>query len=161
MSKYYSLIRLTWRQRNLGNINGSSLLNVPHGGELHCPCRFSRVTGRGATGVQIVSQTSRSGKQALPATGPLPNGHTNRSTESCGTSVNSNSPVGLWMGHCYSKPSHQRLNPMVVPRDREERAFVCLEQEQRKAIKSGLGERFIRRVRCRALQAAWSFVPCQ
>ena len=65
------------------------------------------------------------------------------------------------MARCNSPASDRCLHRAVVPRDREERAFVCLEQEQRKATNSGLGERFVRLVRCRALQAEWSFVPCR
>ena len=55
----------------------------------------------------------------------------------------------------------QALNPTVVPRDCEVRAFVCLDEWPRRASKSGLGERFVRLVRCRSLQAEWSFVPCR
>ena len=98
--------------------------------------------------------SKRSPRQSLPGSGFLPQGHTNRSTESCGTSVNSNSPVNRWKGHHYSKPSHRRLNPTVVPRDREERAFVCLDERLYDVKSSGLCERLVSIVRSGARLSA-------
>lgn len=96
----------------------------------------------------------RSHRQALPATGPLPNGHTNRSTESCGPSVNSKSTVSIGIGHRFSPASASCLERVVVPRDREvERRrfaageFVCLDEKLHNVKSSRLGERLVSIVR--------------
>jgi len=88
-------------------------------------------------------ESKRSCGWALAATGAPPYGHTNRSTESCGTSVNLTAAASKGLGRCFASSSNKCPNPTVVPRDREERAFVCLEQMQRNAIKNDLGERFV------------------
>lgn len=109
------------------------------------------------------SNTKRpcSQRQALPETGALPNGHTNRSTESCGTSVKSTAPSCLADGRYSLLLSGKHLKRAVVPRDCEVRAFVCLDQRQREVSRCALGERFDRLAPYSEQQTEWSLAPCQ
>jgi hypothetical protein len=87
--------------------------------------------------------SKRSPRQALLGSGTSPNGHTNRSTESCGTSVILQSHAVLRSVGRSFQSSGKRPDPTVVPRDCEARAFVCMEQRQCNAFKGNLGERFV------------------
>lgn len=161
MSKYYSLISLTWRQRNGGNINGNSLLNVTPWRKTSFPkqvfpCHWAGSNGRAGRVADIPL-----GQERVSGVRGHPNRHTNRSTESCGTSLNSESPVGMEMGRSCSPASDRCLHGAGVPRNREERAFVCLDERPLGVRKCALGERFISLVRPSELQTEWSLTPCR
>ena len=81
------------------------------------PRRRAGKLGRGVGAMGHGMQTSRSVSQPLQATGPPPNGHTNRSTESCGTSVNLTAAAGMEAERYPSSPFNHRLNRRVVSRD--------------------------------------------
>lgn len=116
------------------------------------------------------SNTKRpcSQRQALPETGALPNGHTNRSTESCGTSVVTTAPPNLAVGRFSFSISGKRFKRSVLPRDREvERRrfaageFVCLEERPLGVSRCALGERFVRLDPYSEQQTEWSLAPCR